>query len=396
MSSLITTDLFQLAKMGLALQDMGKLEAMNSNPIPEGLLQYYPQLAYFSGLSLNIFLIREENGCFRLFPIGLSKNCRKTSHFHIDLIQITSSILVPGAITPNNHVLAAPFLSTLMTKFSGNRGHYSRICRSCCSVFSSTQALHAHFSVCSIDARKGSTSARKRSRNMFSHHPRKLNSFSGRLEPNGLKWRRSSNFKLCAPLCIGLLDTEAYNVPLPKDTGSIYERVPTGAQGTQSIMCYQYVFKSMYPDIPLSDDLAHPRIRFSPQTPESGDKELFISLFLSLRQDMLHHAEHLKRILKADVPPPPPHARDKDLLLRIAKETHCQICGKRFQSTSFSRRSKSHYVVKRAFDHDHYLTSLHFPQLMSNGTPIRAILCQGMLSLLHIVRISITLSISLT
>ena len=343
-AALSFSGLYHVAKVGMAYKDFAKLESLNSKPIPNSLLQFYPALAFFEGISINLYKLRHENGSFRLFPLGVSQYSRSSTFFQCDLLLCTSDMLATNAKFPENHVLAVPYLMTLIQKFSKSRGNFKGgICRSCLCCFRSTQALEAHFNVCSIDCRRGSSAARTRSRNMYIHRPLKFNSFTNRVEPNGLQWRRSSNFKMLKPLVLGFFDIESYNIPLSAATGSIYEKIPSGAIATQSIMSYQYVFRSMYPEIPISQSLAAPRIRFSPQTQESGDKELFIALFLSLRGDLFEHSRHLHNVLSRDVPPPRQNQRDPNLLKYIASIMGCDICGRIFGSRAYSHRSKSFY-----------------------------------------------------
>ena len=377
-AALSFSGLYDVTKVGMAYKDFARLESLNSRPIPTNLLQFYPALSFFEGLSVNLYRLRHENGSFRLFPLGVSQTSRSSSFFQCDLLLVTSDLLAANTTVPENHVLAVPYLQTLVEKFSKSRGGYKGgICRSCLCCFTSTHALEAHFNVCSIDCRRGSALPRKRSRNMYIHRPFKFNTFSQRVEQNGLQWRRSSNFKMLKPLVTGYFDMESYNIPLSADTGSIYEKIPRGAISTQAVMSYQYVFRSMYKEIPISQSLAAPRIRFSPQTQESGDKELFIGLFLSLRSDLLEHSRHLHNVLSRDVPPPRQSQRDPNLLKYIASKTACDICGKLFGSTGYSHRSKSFYTIIKQFDHDHYYRSMNFPLLMRNGVPMRAVLCQG-------------------
>ena len=142
-------------------------------------------------------------------------------------------------------------------------------------------------------------------------------------------------------------------------------------------MSYQYVFKSMYPSIALPPELALPRVKFCPHKPGATERDLFISYFLSLRDDLQKHANFLQSILRKDVPPPPQSQRSVHELAQMLASTNCEICGKKFGSTSYSKRSKKSYVVKKAWDHHHYMNSVNFP--VKNDTKygtLKAVLCQ--------------------
>ena len=382
LASINISGLFNLGERGLKLHNFHRLETQNSNPITPALVKIFPALAYYQGLSFNIYQIRANDHTFRLFPLGLSKFSRNSNYFQIDLIQTTPAILDNKCKTPNSHVLAAPFLATLINKFGShqrNRGHFTHLCRSCCAVFNSSQSLLCHFETCSIDARRGSAVARLRSRNRFIHLPKKMNRFSNRLEVNCLAWQRSQNFKLIKSLTIAFADLEAYNINLPDEVGSIYTKVPTNAMKTQKAMSYCYCFKSLYPSIPLPTTLASPRVRFCPQTPESSDEDLFLSFFLNLRSDLLEHSKFLHSVLSKDVPPTPAHLRSPRLIAFFKGIKFCFICGKRFGSKSWSNVSKKYYVVRRQYDHDHYSASSSFPMIQSG---LRAVLCQVLFTFL--------------
>ena len=373
--TLNTSGLFDVGSVGLRLEDFATLENLNSNPIPAALIRLFPALAFYSGLSVNLYQIRRNNLSFRLFPLGLSKNSRNSQFFQIDLIQTTQGLLIEGAITPNNHVLAVPYLATLMNKFSSrqqNRGHYVHLCRSCLVVHKTSQSLLTHYNTCSIESRKGSAPARLRSRNQFIHMPTKMNHFKNRLEVNSLTWRRSKNYTLIKPLTIGFADLESYNVDMPNNNESIYKKIPSNATRTQTAMSYCYNFCSLYPSIPLPPSLKSPRVRFCPQTPECSDRELFLSFFLSLRNDLWEHSKFLESVLSKDAPPLPLNQRSARMVKYFKSVLYCLICGRKFGSKAYSHKTKRYYTVHRQFDHDHYSASA-FPATQSG---LRAVLCQ--------------------
>ena len=376
LKSLNTNGCYSMSRKGMKLSSIGSFEKQNS-PISSTLINRFPSLVTVKGISVNIFRIREENNNYYLTPLAISKHSRSTDYLQCDLISITEDILAPGQKIPDNHCLFVPFLATLMSRFThaANRGHYNKICRSCLAIFQTDERLKSHYETCSIDARH--SVARRRTKNILIHRPYQLNRWSGRMEVNAMTWKRAWNYTLLRPLCILFSDLEAYNVNLPDNSSNLFQKIPNNSISAQQIMSYQYVFKSMYPSIALPPELALPRVKFCPHKPGATERDLFISYFLSLRDDLQKHANFLQSILRKDVPPPPQSQRSVHELAQMLASTNCEICGKKFGSTSYSKRSKKSYVVKKAWDHHHYMNSVNFP--VKNDTKygtLKAVLCQ--------------------
>ena len=382
--------LYRFSHKGLKLTDLKKLEAMNE-PLADGLLELFPPLALFKGIALNLFCIKRQGDEFRIFPLSLSENSRESSYFQVDLIRLTPDLLMTEESvslkkpfgprrpapqgSPEDHVLYVPYLARLMTKFSHlrlNACKYTFLCRSCCHTYKSSIALHNHYSTCPSNSRKGSATARKRSKNVYLHMPRRFNTFTNRQVQNGMTFQRSQNHRMLKPLLIGFADLEAYQSKnLYGD--SAFHKPSKLAISSQLPMGYAYTYRSLYDDIPLPQSLALPRIRFCTQNQDCGDAELFISFFISLRNDLIHISNHLKSVLAKDTPPIPKAQRNKKLIALFNQSKECNFCGKKFFQKSYSAISKKFYRVLPNYDHDHY-NSKKFPLLASG---LRAVLCQG-------------------
>ena len=383
--------LFRFSQKGLQLTDFRTLETMNK-PLSDSLLNLFPSLAFFKSIALNLFCIRRQGDEFRIFPLSLSENNRESSYFQVDMIRLTPDLLMTEETVslkkpygprkpapqgpPENHVLYVPHLARLMTKFSHlrlNSAKYTFLCRSCCRTYKSSLALHNHYSTCPPNSRRGSATARKRSKNVYLHMPRKMNTFTNRQVQNGLTFQRSQNYRMLRPLLIAFADLEAYQ---SKDLhgDSAFHKPPKAAISSQLPMGYAYTFRSLYDDIPLPPTLAIPRVRFCTQSQNCGDAELFISFFISLRNDLVHVSNHLKSVLAKDKPPIPKAQRNKKLIALFNQSKACNFCGKKFFQKSYSAISKKFYRVLPTYDHDHYDSSKKFPLLASG---LRAVLCQG-------------------
>ena len=321
-----TTNLYKMGKQGLALSDMPKIEALNS-PIPDSLRSIFPQLGYFSGLSLNMYQIKVTDGVYGIFPVSLSQHCRSSDRFQVDLLMVTPSLLPDNASVPSNHVFAIPFMPTLVVRCSNkvsNKSKYTNLCRSCVSLHRNTQALTEHYLTCAKDSRRGSAQPRKRSRNIYIHRPTVFNKFFNREEVNGLFWKRSDNSKLIKPLIHIYADIECF-CTTPQQNNDMFERVPSKAVQQQTIMSYAYCIKCLYPKIALPEVLTAPRMRFCSQTTDSSDKDLFLSFFLNLRNDLVTHAKWIRELLSHDRPPPPPSQRSPQMRAYFLSITHCQV-----------------------------------------------------------------------
>lgn len=324
-----TTNLYRHGVQGLALEAIPKLEALNSSPIPDTLKRIFPQLAFFEGISINVFQIRETDGHFSIFPMSLSQHSRNSARFQIDLLAVTAGILEPRAPTPGNHVLAVPFMRTLVSRCTNkisNKAKYMHLCRSCMTLHRDTNALQRHELTCARDSRRGSAQPRKISRNILIHRPTVLDKFTNKMVTNTLTWKRSDNYRLIKPLVTIYGDLESYTTPTQKQTNNdIFGTTPSRAVQKQSVMSYAYTFKSLYPQIHLPPELSRPRLRFCSQTSESSDRDLFLSFFISLRNDLVRHAKWLRQLLSRDAPPPPPSQRTPQMRDYFKSVTNCQV-----------------------------------------------------------------------
>lgn len=325
MHTINTKDLFCFGKQGLLLSDLPKLESLNT-PIPNALRLLFPQLAYFSGFALNVFQIKSTDGHFGIFPISLSPHVRNHDRFQIDLLQLTPALIPNEDTLPNNHVLVIPFMNTLVARCStklSNKSKYHSLCRSCITLHRNPQILIQHEETCPKDARRGCSQPRKRSRNVLIHRPTILNKYTNKIETNGLYWKRSDNSKLIKPLAEIYSDLEAFSAPPPLSSDDMFEKVPSRAVLKQDIMSYCYTFKCIYPEIELPAALKAPRLCFTSHN-DSG-KELFISYFLNLRNDLVRLASWIRDLLSNDRPPPPPNQRSTQMRMYFNNVTHCQV-----------------------------------------------------------------------
>ena len=326
------TGIMRQGRKGFSFQELDAIEKANT-PIPPNLVNLFGSLAYFSGLSLNVFKVLKDGTRFRLFPVSLSKHHRSSSHFQIDMIQVTNSLLKNPTLKEGvtQHCLVVPRLSRMLTKFTDKRLNWVRcdfLCRGCAQIFTCRSKCERHYLVCQPDSRKAVLS-RKRSRNVFIHRPMIFNNFSQKYQVNGLKWLRSNSYKLLRPLAAIFIDFESYHVPIDKDSQSLHKKIPAGSVHEQIPMSYAYVVRNLYENIPLPESLSEPRVKVCQQNEDSDTNSLLVALFLSLRKDLVRLAEFLKTVLSYDSPPPPPSRRDPRISAQIQAQKYCQFCGTR-------------------------------------------------------------------
>ena len=361
---------------GFSFKDLDTFEKQNS-PIPKSFVRLFKPLSFFKGFAINIFRVVYQSGVYRIFPVSLSKNHRDSSYFQIDLLQVTQAILHESVGTlSTQHLLAIPRLARMLTKFTGLRLNWWRcnwICKACLQLFTCADALMRHYLTCDPSCRRAGA-ARKAGKNVFRHRPYRFNSFSQRLEKNGLTWKRSDNWRLLKPFCMICADFEAYNTDLDEDTRGAYNKIPSNAIKVQPPMSYAYTIKGLYENIPLPDNLSMPRVKVCAQTDTSNTQTLILALFLSLRQDLVSIGKFLHSILSTDRPPASVGHRDIKTATYVASRLYCAICGLRFGRRMWSEVTKSFYTVKRVYDHDHLSSAMNYPALQSG---IRAVTCQG-------------------
>ena len=136
------------------------------------------------------------------------------------------------------------------------------------------------------------------------------------------------------------LDYECYNKQcdnsspeglLHRSTDGVSSKTPNNATLSLPPMAFAYVNTSLYKEHPLPESLATPRFkRLNDNDSETGEKNFYIALLLSLRHDLLLHHLHMKSIFQKDAPPPRPYQMTPELAAYFASITECQLCGKRF------------------------------------------------------------------
>ena len=194
---------------GFTLSQIAKLEDVLC-PIPIGLVNEWSPLQFFDGISINLYTTQRKDGEFRLFPTSVSRHSRKNNFFHVDLMIDNVHIRPPKTADPQDeqvggprviHSLLITNLSTLLGKFS-NPHNYRRnrhSCRMCLKTFSDADTLIKHYATCG-EMRRGTT-GRRRTANRLIHRPYLLNKFSGKMERNGLSFKRKDVGKMLKPLC---------------------------------------------------------------------------------------------------------------------------------------------------------------------------------------------------
>ena len=364
--------LFKPTKIGLNSNEIAELEKINSNPIPSSLLKIFPALKFFKGLSINQYIVRRKNKEFRIFPVSLSNHCRESAYFQIDIL-IDSSDIRPEPSKPTtgsfSHGLVIMNLCKLLIRFTSkaaNASKYEYFCRSCLRVFMNTKQRDSHYATCS-NQKRGNIGRRK-SKNVLVHKPMKKNRFTGKIEPNGLFFKRGHAFKMLRPLGLSFLDFEASNENVESPNIERSNEHPKSAKTVHTPLSYSYCFASTYPEIPLPPSLKSVRTKYLDPSNGSTQKTFFLNLLLRIRKDMMAFHEHLRSVLSRDSAPPRPDSRPTWMKMLFSKTRTCGICGSFFFSKKTSLKTKKSYRVIPVFDHNHFL---------ADSTQLRAVLCQG-------------------
>ena len=339
MNNINYKSLVNYAKTGFSYKDIDAIERLNS-PINAALKLAFPYLNLFKGFSFNIFKLEKTGNSLKMFPVSLSKHHRDENWFQIDTIKVTSDI-VDGPLKQEHnlcHLLAVPHLARFVTKFRHERinaSKYVQICRSCCFVTSSRNALDKHFINCSAEVRK-SALGRKASRNQWVHRPYKISPFSGQLVQNGLTWKRSSNFKLLKSLCDIYADFEASHEKVIHENNGLYNTPPKAAVEQQRLLSFAYVIKSYYPEIALPQNLSVPRFRCCKQTIQDDSRKLILEFFLSLRKDLVALNSFYNDLFTSTEAKTLPKKRDPKVLQYILSKQYCDICGIKVNNTTLN------------------------------------------------------------
>ena len=367
------SQLLQVARPGIALSQLSAFEKQLS-PIPADLLRVFPALAVFRGIALNLFTIRRADGEFRLFPTSLSEHSRDDAFFSVDMIVDNDDIRETKQREASRHnvlhCLLVTQLSRLVNKFShcrSNISKYTYICKVCMKTFKSTAAKSDHFKIC--DNKKRGRCGKRRVRNQLIHRPYRINRFTLKTEQNGLSFQRKHCARLLKPLSFSCLDFEQIGRTIDKSQAdaSNFERTPGNAISSQAPLSYSIQHRGLYPDIPLPQSLIEPRIKFINQADPHPEKTFFLSLLYTIREDLLLHSRFIQDLLSHDQGPPPPNQRTPEQLGYMYSVTRCQICNVRFGSKKRSPKTGAPYLVRRCFDHFHFL---------EDSSQIRAVTCQ--------------------
>ena len=370
-----------ISRSGISFKSFTAYEKKLS-PIPETIRKRFPLMTAFKGIGINVFQLRKSGAIFKLFPISLSKTGR--DFFQVDLLLDSEIRTEPNTdSTSANHLLLIKNLGVLINRFSDKRGNidkYNNICRACLYCTTSTKEMDGHKLICNSVARN--FLGRRKSLNVLLHRPFITNKYTGRLEPNGITFRPGDAYMTIKNLSFITLDYECFNRQ-PKDVihGSSFESVPSETIYAQSPLSWAYCHKALYADHPLPKDLETPRYRHIDETDiANGEKNFYLSLFLSLRKDLVTHAAYVKNVFDRDTPAPPLERRSTDDLIKMMSQSNCLMCGRLFGSkTTIERKARDGsgtkivktYRITRTFDHDHATNS--FP---SAGPKLRSVLCQ--------------------
>ena len=348
---------------GILFRDIQSFEKTLS-PIPEGLLNLFPGLSAFQGLCLNFFRVEKGRDAHQInghkwsiFPVSISPNARKlTTFFMIDCL-LDDASLRDTYYTPYNppgtsHVLCISSLNHLVARFkpigrNRNLSRYPHLCRSCFRSGRLSQILD-HHAICN-DRRRHPVTGKKKAKNTIIHRPFIKDRYTQKIHKNGLHFRKGDFHSMIKDASMLVLDFECGQKHVDKadpPTNTLFESTPKSALKTLPPISYCYSSISLYEDINLPDELTAPRFKcVDSSNPSTGEREFFISLFLSLRKDLYLHHEHIRSIIMRNKPPGPIHTRDPYLMSIYAAITHCSLCGDKFGSWRRSSKLVNHARV---------------------------------------------------
>ena len=340
---------------GICLSSFRALELANT-PLPFPLVDLFPSLDNFKGLSLNVYralVLKEpdkgdDEPIIYFFPTLLGKNHANNSFFQVDLL-IDSTDLRPHSLNsgPDTksplHVLTMLDLAALLTRSTPtkrtNARRYQILCRQCCKVFTNDEDLSIHRKVCTTFP-SGGPCQRRRAKNKTVTRLFKLNPFTGQKERNGLFFKRSHLFRTLLPLSLSTFDIETLSTP----STDIHPR-PGGAEQVQTVFAYSLAHVSLYPEHPLPDSLRLPRgLIFDPET--QSESSFVISLLKTLREDLRLHSIYLHQSLLKDPGTPSLDTMTPTERAAFYLQTTCGFCGRPFSSK-----------VKKNKDHVHFFKS---------------------------------------
>ena len=357
---------------GLSLEQMNTFEE-NFIPVPSNLVELFPALAFFKGLSINFFRIRKNGQKFFIFPFALSPNSRDHSFFQIDVLIETDDIFSEDREIPSSteyspfHCLLIMSLRNLTNKIKSemrtchnacHNDNFQYICRTCFKLFKDRGGIEQHELSCKHQKR-GKGGGRRKCNNTLIHKPLILNKFTGKTQLNGLTFKKSKLYTVLKPLSLAFLDFESYNTPVSDSSSPkscVYEGVPNTAIFLQSPLSYCYLLRSLYHDQhPLPECLKAVRLRCCEQQTDVAIKDFFIALLLDIRRDLESHGQFLAEVIASDPGVPSMQRLTMKDRIHFLSAKFCQICGKRFGSHYFHPRTKKKIIILKCKDHDHFL-----------------------------------------
>lgn len=219
------------------------------------------------------------------------------------------------------------------------------LCRACFYHTSDFSLLTKHWDICTTQQR--TSIGRRNCKNVLLHRTHTKNKFSGKLERNGLTFRRADSKMLIKPLCLICMDYESVQHSTSeidehgstvRESDGMSSKTPKQAITTLPIISVAYAFMNNYEQHPLPPTLSEPRfLRVKDDEPD-GEKQFFISFLLKLRHDLLLHYIWMQQVLSLDRGPPPYHERPTHLQNAYAGISHCQLCGRKWGQKCYSQR----------------------------------------------------------
>ena len=337
---------------GIPMRKLSQLEEM-LNPIPPALAERYPGLKFMNGICVNLFQLRTTGKHARLFSVSLGKRYKRIRDvLQVDILIDEQQFREKNSrkIEPN-HCLLITNITLLLhknqqKKISTNRSRINLLCRGCFKMSMSFTAMKNHFEICGNQSRL--SIGHRRTKNILLHETKRLNKFTNKMEDHGTTFTRMDNRLCIQDLSIAVLDYEAAQIPLnhqdqngctARSFDGISAKTPRNAITSLPVISVSWAFASNYAEShPLPEDLRRPRfLRVDDKDPQ-GIKNFYIAMLLKIREDLLKHWNWLQSVLEQDQGVPPINQRPLELLNYFEKITECQLCGKKFNSKSYSAR----------------------------------------------------------
>ena len=337
---------------GIPVRKLTELE-QKLNPIPNELKRRFKILHFMEGVSLNLFELRTAGEHARLFSVSLGKNYQKIRNFlQIDLL-LDNPIFREENCQPTvpNHCFLISNITLFLHRNQQilHRFNWSRtnlLCRGCCMTSENMNTMTKHFEICKPMSRL--SIGHRATKNILIHKPKRLNKFTNKYEDSGTSFSRGDNKMLIQNLTVAVLDYECAQMNIDqkdqfgtslRSTDNLSVKTPKNALTTLPVISVSWAFASNYPQShPLPDSLKTARFIRVDETSPSGMKDFFIGFFLKMRADLVSHFEWLQSILSRDVGPPPIRQRPLELVNYFETIKECQVCGKTFNTKSYSAR----------------------------------------------------------